>query len=905
MNGLMRKGMVLIGFVCVVMALVGSGRSSQAAAASQVQPEPDPFSDRYPAEITINAGAEGQYLARLNIDVAKVRSVGLTQRYPQIVTVYVNAGEVEQLLQVGLAAVAIPNESLAAFRKYGPGSNQPGDWPTYDAWVVRMQGLANNYPSLVRIVTIGRSVQNRSIYCLQLTSSPDIPADKPEFRYTSTMHGNEPVGAEMTMRLAEYLTSGYGIDPVATNLVNNIETWLCQFHNPDGYMNGSRYNANGYDLNRDFPDPLTDPIDSPLGRQVETQAFMNQGYTRHFVMGANYHTGALVVNYPWDCCDGQYTQEDALFQTFSLGYSSRNLPMYNSPYFYHGIVRGWEWYVVNGGMQDWAYNWRGEHAVTIEVSDYQPPPYIEMVNYWNDNREAMLWWMGRTLTGARGIITDAVTGDPLEASVVASGINKPVTTDPAVGDYHRMLLAGTYTLQASAFCHQSAAAPVTIPSADAIVVQDFALQPSPNFNMHGIVTDQVNGQPLRATIEVVGTPIKATAGGNGQYSLDICQGSYTLRVSAPFHRPFERQVTLSGDQEQNFSLEYAPSTLLVDDDLGAPYQTYYQTALTAAGVSFDTWPVADKGGPSTASLEGYGRVVWLTGDDYLTTLTQDEQNALADYLDVGGRLFLSGQNIAYNIGSTSFFQSYLHASYIGDNSSVRSLVGEDFLLGLSLSISGVGGANNQKYPADIEPVNGAISVLNYGAPYHHGGAAYQNSNYRVVFFSFGFEAINDATKRKDVMQRTLNWLGGIKADLAISKTDGRETVTPGDSVTYTIVVRNQGPMVVTGAVVTDTFPGILENVSWTCLASVGSACSLGTGSGNIASTVNLAVDGTATFTATGTLSPSASGTLSNTATVSPPIGGEDPNPENNAAMDTDAIIVNTYFIHLPMIARTP
>jgi len=72
-----------------------------------------------------------------------------------------------------------------------------------------------------------------------------------------------------------------------------------------------------------------------------------------------------------------------------------------------------------------------------------------MDTYWNNNRDAMLWWMQRTLTGARGLVTDALTGQPLDATVDVTQIGKVVRTDPDVGDYHRLLLPGTWTL----LCH--------------------------------------------------------------------------------------------------------------------------------------------------------------------------------------------------------------------------------------------------------------------------------------------------------------------------------------------------------------------------------------------------------------------------------------------------------------------
>jgi len=127
------------------------------------------------------------------------------------------------------------------------------------------------------------------------------------------------------------------------------------------------------------------------------------------------------------------------------------------------------------------------------------------------------------------------------------------------------------------------------------------------------------------------------------------------------------------------------------------------------------------------------------------------------------------------------------------------------------------------------------------------------------------------------------------ADLAITKTDGVTSVVPGTANTYTIVVSNIGPGFVTGATVADTLPATLTGVNWTAVyAGAGSSGAAG-GSGNISTTINLAVGGTATFTVTGTVASTATGTLVNTATVTPPVGVTDPTPGNNSATDTDTL----------------
>jgi len=126
------------------------------------------------------------------------------------------------------------------------------------------------------------------------------------------------------------------------------------------------------------------------------------------------------------------------------------------------------------------------------------------------------------------------------------------------------------------------------------------------------------------------------------------------------------------------------------------------------------------------------------------------------------------------------------------------------------------------------------------------------------------------------------------ADLAITKTDGSSSETPGTPVTYTIVGSNTGPDPVTGAAVADTFPAILSGCSWTCVGAGGGTCTAA-GPGNISDTVNLPVGASVTYTATCSIDPAATGTLANTATIAVPATAFDPSAANNSATDTDTL----------------
>jgi len=127
------------------------------------------------------------------------------------------------------------------------------------------------------------------------------------------------------------------------------------------------------------------------------------------------------------------------------------------------------------------------------------------------------------------------------------------------------------------------------------------------------------------------------------------------------------------------------------------------------------------------------------------------------------------------------------------------------------------------------------------------------------------------------------------ADLSITKTDGRTTASPGDTITYTIVVSNAGPNAANGATVTDTVPAALTGPpAWTCVGANGGTCTAN-GGPNINDSVNLPVGATVTYALTGTVSTNPSN-LSNTATVAAPAGMGDPNPANNSATDDDTLL---------------
>jgi hypothetical protein len=286
-----------------------------------------------------------------------------------------------------------------------------------------------------------------------------VEADKPEFRYVSTLHGDEIVGVKMCMNFIDYLLTNYGTIPRCTNIVDNIELWIMPLANPDGYDKATRtrYNNNGADLNRSFPEGsgASPEPDSNTGREPEVAVIMDWTKAHTFVCGVNFHGGATVVNYPFDN-DGlgsvnSPTPYDDMFQYISKQYSMYNTPMYTNPSFPpYGITNGAAWYSIDGGLQDYSYRYHGENHVTIELNNTKEPPASQIPTLWSQNQDSMLSYVETCLIGIRGVVTDGITGAPIAATVGVNGRSHNMYADPDVGDYHIMVLPGTYTVSVTA-----------------------------------------------------------------------------------------------------------------------------------------------------------------------------------------------------------------------------------------------------------------------------------------------------------------------------------------------------------------------------------------------------------------------------------------------------------------------
>ncbi|KAK7279787.1 hypothetical protein RJT34_24845 [Clitoria ternatea] len=305
--------------------------------------------------------------------------------------------------------------------------------------------FAQRCSNISRIYSIGKSVNGVPLWVIEISDKPGQEESEAAFKYIGNVHGDEPVGRELLIFLANWLCDNHLKDPLATLIVENVHLHLLPSMNPDGFSLRKRGNANNIDLNRDFPDQFTSINDNEDLRQPETRAIMNWLRDIRFTASATLHGGALVANYPWDGSDDKSTKyngcpDDDAFQFMASIYSHSHYNMSSSKEFLGGITNGAAWYPLYGGMQDWNYIHAGCFELTLEISDNKWPNAAELPIIWRYNKMSMLNLVASLVkTGVHGRIYSSGEGRPLPGFITVSGINYTVKAGKPFGDYHRFL----------------------------------------------------------------------------------------------------------------------------------------------------------------------------------------------------------------------------------------------------------------------------------------------------------------------------------------------------------------------------------------------------------------------------------------------------------------------------------
>ena len=406
-----------------------------------------------------------------------------------------------------------------------------------------------------------------------------------------------------------------------------------------------------------------------------------------------------------------------------------------------------------------------------------------------DNGLYVLNFTGSRAYRLTGVLTDATTGNPIADGWIEIADNGTVVRTAPDGHYATGIAAsGSITLHVAAFGFQSQTLTITARSGE-IDTLNFQLSPLPTSSIGGVVNDQ-NNQPLagarvvvRLNSPLLSTPqlLADTTDSNGEFNFDhiLVSDSVWLNYDSlwveqifPFPTTGHSGVvtTVSNPAMVQFQLQPA-DVFLVNGDPAGNYLEKYESALVANQTTYFVWTTATDGTQIPVSRMDELKtptIIWYTGDATTNVLNVEAQDSLRQFLAQGGRLFLTGQNIAQDLANqgSSFLSGDLQVGYggIGGPPVIRPVQSHPLAAGLA-NISTAG--SNQNSKDILQPTFGSFAqpafTYTNGLP---AGVTLElaGSGAKVVFFGFGMEGMAENStnaSREEVMGRVLGWLGSL------------------------------------------------------------------------------------------------------------------------------------------------
>ncbi|MBF0499388.1 MAG: zinc carboxypeptidase [Candidatus Riflebacteria bacterium] len=261
---------------------------------------------------------------------------------------------------------------------------------TYDTMTAALKDMAQKYPNIARLSSIGKSIEGREIWAVKVSNNPDKDQKIPAALIMGAHHSREWISDEVPMEALKQMLAGYGKDETLTRLVNTRETWFVPMVNPDGITysqtkskywrkNRRKVDANNYgvDPNRNYgwhwgnvgasSDPSQDtyhgtgPFSEP-----ETSAIKALAEREHFQASISFHSYSELVLYPFG-----YGNDIPCSDTATLSKLAGEMASFN----HYTPENSATLYPAMGDSDDWLYGSCKTLAFTIELAtEFIPSP---------------------------------------------------------------------------------------------------------------------------------------------------------------------------------------------------------------------------------------------------------------------------------------------------------------------------------------------------------------------------------------------------------------------------------------------------------------------------------------------------------------------------------------------------
>ncbi|MGZ6753669.1 MAG: hypothetical protein ACXVEJ_09430 [Nocardioides sp.] len=267
------------------------------------------------------------------------------------------------------------------------------------------------------------------------------------------------------------------------------------------------------------------------------------------------------------------------------------------------------------------------------------------------------------------------------------------------------------------------------------------------------------------------TPLTATDPVTGGASTDVC---VKVDVPAGAANDATDTATLKATSQADpsvsatadlTSIAVSVDTLVVDEDTNAPVDSapYYTDALDANNVDYSVWDLGEKPNLPESYLTAHTKVVWFTGNSYPAPLAPYE-NELTSFLQGGGALLMSGQDILdQSAGTSDFVHDYLHIDWDGSESQNDQATQDVHGVPANPVTAGIGAIPldhsvlNATFEDQVTPIDGAEAAFTDDSA--QPDALTFAGDYKVAFLAFPFEAYGTSADKADLMGRVFTFFG--------------------------------------------------------------------------------------------------------------------------------------------------
>jgi uncharacterized repeat protein (TIGR01451 family) len=264
------------------------------------------------------------------------------------------------------------------------------------------------------------------------------------------------------------------------------------------------------------------------------------------------------------------------------------------------------------------------------------------------------------------------------------------------------------------------------------------------------------------------TPLTTTSSMTAGQSTQICV-KVAVPANAAEKAPDNEQLTVTSVGNPTVkataaftTLAVVADTLLVDNDNNDPdVSAIYTKAM--GSTPYSVWDLATDADLPLSYLKAHKNVVWWTGRSYPAPITPYESR-LASFLDGGGRLLMSGQDLLDQAaGTTAFVRNYLHVDWDGSEvqndkatATVTAVASSPVTAGLGTVTLDHSVLKGDAFEDRITPIPPATAAFtdSSGAP---DALTVASGAYKVFFAAFPVEAFGTDAQKATLVSNTLSW----------------------------------------------------------------------------------------------------------------------------------------------------